>query len=212
MMTDEEYRTKNHKTRLAQVTLYLEVPTQDAMGNIQGEGGTLSSIETILFNKGYIPTAPGEINLSPIFDDNVFSYKRPVGYLAPDGKFYVIEEEENGLAHLEVSRVVYNKYMPTRYIQMNRLGRSFEDTLERNGFIKVHVQDIRFFAHLYIKKDLLTGEENYTPDPTSAQICALIEYCKHFNLDGVNFINGKRFDLNILKGGDKLAIRKLFEV
>lgn len=214
MIPDEEfeYRTKNHKTRLARVTLYLEVPTQDAIGNIQDESNTLSSIESILFNKGYIPTAPGEINLSPIFDDDVFSYKRPVGYLAPDGKFYVIESEENGLAHLEVSRVVYNKYYDSPYIQLNRLGGCFEDTLEKNGFIKVHVQDIRYFAHRYLGKEALTGKENYTPDPTPAQIRALIEYCKHFNLEGVNFINEKRFDVRVLKSGDALAIRKLFEM
>lgn len=214
MIPDEEfeYRTKNHKTRLARVTLYLEVPTQDANGNIQDENGTLSSIETILFNKGYIPTSSGEVNLSPIFDDYVYTYKRPVGYLAPDGRFYVIEEEENGLAHLEVSRVVYYIYSRTQYIQMNRLGGSFETTLEKNGFIKVHVQDIRYFAHLYIGKNAFTGEENYTPDPTPAQVRALIDYCKHFNLDGVNFINEKRLDMKILRNGDRLSIRKLFEI
>ncbi len=214
MMPDEEYeyRTKNHKTRLARVTLYLEVPTQNANGRVKEEDDTLSSIETILFNKGYIPTGPGDISLSPIFDDDVFSYKRPVGYLAPDGKFYVIEEEENGLAHLEVSGVVYNKYIKTRYIQMNRLGGCFEDTLEKNGFIKVHIQDIRYFAHMYIGKDSLTGEENYTPDPTPEQIRALIKYCKHFNLEGENFINEKRFDSRILRNGDPLSIRKLFEI
>lgn len=214
MIPDEEfeYRTKNHKTRLARVTLYLEVPTQDAMGNIQDEDNILSSIETILFNKEYIPTAPGEINLSPIFDDYILTYKHPVGYLAPDGKFYVIESEENGLAHLEVSRVVYNKYIQTQYIQMNRLGGCFEDTLEKNGFIKVHEQDIRYFAHMYLGRNALTGEENYTPDPTPEQIRALVEYCKHFNLDGENFINEKRFDIRVLKNGDALAIRKLFEI
>ena len=214
MMPDEEfeYRTKNHKTRLARVTLYLEVPTQNDMGIVKGEDDTLSSIETILANKGYIPTGPGDINLSPIFDDDVFSYKRPVGYLAPDGKFYVIEEEENGLAHLEVSRVVYNKYIKTPYIQTNRLGGCFEDTLEKNGFIKVHVQDIRYMAHMYLGKNSITGEENYSPDPTPEQIRALIEYCEHFNLDGINFINEKYFDMKILRDGDPLSIRKLFQI
>ena len=214
MMPDEEYeyRTKNHKTRLARVTLYLEVPTQNAIGRVIGEGDTLSNMENILFSNGYVPTSGGEINLSPIFDDNVFLYKHPVGYLTPDGKFYVIEEEENGLAHLEVSEVVYNKYARTQYIQLNRLGVSLEDTLEKNGFIKVHVQDIRYFAHMYIGRNTVTGEKIYTPDPTQAQIRALIEYCRHFNLEGENFINEKRFDIRILKNGDPLSIRKLFEI
>lgn len=111
-----------------------------------------------------------------------------------------------------MSGVVYNKYYNSSYIQLNRLGGSFEDTLEKNGFIKVHVQDIRYFAHMYIGKNALNGEENYTPDPTPEQVRALIEYCKHFNLDGVNFINEKRFDMRVLKNGDPLSIRKLFEI
>lgn len=214
MIPDEEfeYRTKNHKTRLARVTLYLEVPTQNAIGRVKGEDDTLSSIESILFNKGYIPTAEGEISLSPIFDDDVFSYKHPVGYLAPDGKFYVIESEENGLAHLEVSSVVYNKYYNSPYIQLSRLGGCLEDTLEKNGFIKVHEQDIRYFAHMYLGKDSLTNTTNYSPDPTPEQVRALIKYCKHFNLEGENFINERRFDMRVLQNGDPLSIRKLFEI
>ena len=214
MIPDEEfeYRTKNHKTRLARVTLYLEVPTQGGAENVLGEEGTLKLIESALKVKGIRFTSYGDINLSPIYDDDIERYEKPVGYLAPDGKFYVIESDEDGLAHLQVSRVVYNKYIGTRYMPHGRYGVSFEDTLDKNGFIKVHVQDIRYFAHMYLGKNSLTGEENYTPDPTPEQIRALIEYCKHFNLEGENFINEKRFDIRVLKNGDSLSIRKLFEI
>jgi hypothetical protein len=194
------------------------VPTQDAIGSIQDEDRTLSNIENILSNNGYVPTSEGEINLSPIFDDDIEQYEKPVGYLAPDGKFYVIESDEDGLAHLQVSRVVYNKYIGTRYMSYGRYGVSFEDTLDKNGFIKVHEKDIRYFVHIPLNP--YSDDPLRSPDPTQAQIDALIKYAKlfHWDLRGERSIevNERTCELGrfikILQGGDKLAIRKLFEL
>lgn len=221
MIPDEEYeyRTKNHKTRLAQVTLYLEVPTQrDVDDGVLGEEGTLKLIESALGSKNISFTSYGDINLSPIYDDDIENYKNPVGYLAPDGKFYVIESDEDGLAHLQVSRVVYNKYTGTRYLPHERYGVSFEDTLDKNGFIKVHEKDIRYFAHVPLNP--YSDNPSWSPDPTQAQIDALIKYVKLFHWDfrGERSIevNERTYELGrfvkILRGGDKLAIRKLFEL
>lgn len=220
MIPDEEYeyRTKNHKTRLARVTLYLEVPTQGAAENVLGEEGTLNLIESALKSKDICFTSYGDINLSPIFDDDIEQYKKPVGYLAPDGKFYVIESDEDGLAHLQVSRVVYNKYIGTRYMPHGRYGASFEDTLDKNGFIKVHENDIRYFVHIPLNP--YSDDPLRSPDPTQAQIDALIKYAKlfHWELRGERSIevNERTYELGrfikILQGGDKLAIRKLFEL
>ena len=220
MMPDEEneYRTLNHKTRLAKVELYLEVPTQGGAENVLGEEGTLKLIESTLEAKGIRFTSYGDINLSPIYDDDIERYEKPVGYLAPDGKFYVIESDEDGLAHLQVSRVVYNKYIGTQYMPHGRYGVSFEDTLDKNGFIKVHEKDIRYFVRIPLNP--YSNDTLMSPDPTQAQVDALIKYARlfHWDLNGERSVevNERTYELErfikILRGGDKLAIRKLFEI
>lgn len=214
---EDEIRTRNHKTRLAKVELYLEVPTTDG-DKVYGEYGTLDLIERILHSSGIETTGPGEINLSPIFDDDINNYKNPVGYLAPDGKFYVIESSENGLAHLEISRVVYAKYIGTQYMPHGRYGVSFEDTLDKNGFIKVHEKDIRY--HVHIPLNPYSDNPNYSPDPTQEQIDALIDYVRRFHWSHYSerlvFVNEREYEVDtfikIMRSGDKLAIRKVFEL
>lgn len=214
---EDEIRTKNHKTRLAKVELYLEVPTSSG-DIVLGESGTLDRIETALAKEDITFTSFGDINLSPIFDDNIEEYKEPVGYLAPDGKFYVIEASEYGLAHLRLSHVVYDKYFDTEYIQRSRLSGSIEYSLERNGFIKVHEHEIRYCSHLPINP--YSDDEIYSPDPTEAQKKALIEYAKRINMELRGkyyiFVNDTEYEVKdfvkILKDGDELSIRKMFEL
>lgn len=214
MYIDEEPRTKNHKTRLAKVELYLEVPTAGDNDKILGPDGTLDIIEGALNEKGILFTSFGDINLSQIFDDNITQYKSPVGYLTPDGKWFVIEENENGLAHLSLSQLVYNIYYDTEYIQAERTGISLEDTLEKNGFIKVHTHDIRYICHIPIHP--YSNDDLYSPNPTEVQKEQLIWYSKLFNFDGCIWVNEMRYNMGdfirILKQGDELSIRKLFEL
>ena len=205
-------RTKNHKTRLAKVELYLEVPTQDGE-TVLGEDGTLNYIEEALEAKGITFASFGDINLSPIFDDEVEKYKKPVGYLAPDGKFYVIESDEDGLAHLALAPLVYEAYKDS--IDHRFMGSSFglDYDLEKAGFIKVHQYEIRYFSHCAV--NTRDGWMD-SPDPTEEQKMALVRYIKKFNLGREVFVNDHRYTVKeltkILKEGDELAIRKVFEL
>lgn len=204
--------TKNHKTRLAKVELYLEVPTQDGE-TVLGEDGTLNYIEEALEAKGITFASFGDINLSPIFDDDVEKYKKPVGYLAPDGKFYVIESDEDGLAHLALAPLVYEAYKDT--IDHRFMGSSFglDYDLEKVGFIKVHRYEIRYFAHCAVSTRDGWME---SPEPTEEQKMALVRYIKKFNLGREVFVNDHRYTVKeltkILKEGDELAVRKIFEL
>ena len=38
--------------------------------------------------------------------------KWPVGYLSPDGRWFLIESSENGLAHIYLAEHVYQEYEP----------------------------------------------------------------------------------------------------
>ena len=209
---EEEFRTKNHKTRLAKVDLYLEVPTQDGE-HVLGEDGTLNLIEKTLETNGIHFTSFGDINLSPIFDDEVEKYKKPVGYLAPDGKFYVIESDEDGLAHLALAPLVYEAYVNT--IDCRFIGSTYglDYDLEKVGFIKVHQWEIRYFSHCAV-----STRDGWldSPDLTEEQKMALVRYIKKFNLGREVFVNDHRYTVKeltkILKEGDELAVRKVFEI
>ena len=213
---DDEIRTKNHKTRLAKVELYLEVPTQDGE-TVLGEDGTLGLIEKALEKEGITFTSFGDINLSPVFDDNLNNHEKPVGYLAPDGKFYVIESDEDGLAHLGLAPLVANVY--DVHQKYSSLGIDHE--LELQGFIKVHEHAIRYFSGVPYNPYAENVIES--PDPTEEQKKSLVEYIKKFKYDMSEFNDNDFVTVNdhyysakelikILKEGDELSVRKVFEI
>ena len=170
-------------------------------------------IQDTLETAGITFTSFGDINLSPIFDDEVEEYKKPVGYLAPDGKFYVIESDEDGLAHLALAPLVYDIYTDTidhRFI-CSTCGIDYD--LEKAGFIKVHQYNVRYFSHCPV--NTIDGWIE-SPDPTEEQKMALVRYIKKFNWGREVFVNDTRYTVKeltkILKEGDDLAIRKVFEL
>lgn len=216
--TDEdEIRTKNHKTRLAKVELYLEVPTNGEDG-VLGEDGTLALIENALSSKDITFTSFGDINLSPIFDDNIDNYVHPVGYLGPDGRFFVIESVEDGLAHLSLAHIVeevYKDKIDYRYMN-STYGLDYD--LEKAGFIKVHENSIRYLAH-WPFHSFHDGWID-TPDPTYQQRKALVDYVRRFSLEcrgeSLISVNEREYEasnlIKILKEGDELAIRNVFNL
>jgi hypothetical protein len=109
----EEPVTGCHKRRLAKVTLYLEVPAvNEETETWYTEDELCTQIEDSL-PEGFVTTSWSDINISDIEGDDQSKFKNPVGYLAPDGNFFFIETEENGLAHLALARRVHDLYAPT---------------------------------------------------------------------------------------------------
>ena len=164
----------SHKRRLAKVTLYLEVPTVNPETNTwYTEYELCKQIEDNL-PEDFETTSYSDIIMSDIEEDDQSKFKNPVGYLAPDGKFFLIESEENGLAHLALARRVHDLYEPT-FTERIYSGGKYEYWLENAGFIKVHCGDIRYFANKQYS-GFYNQPNARTPFVTEQQRESLIHY------------------------------------
>jgi len=209
-MVDEDL-PRTHKKRYAKVTLYLEVPS-----NYEDEDHLASDVAAFIDEnlKGFTTTAPAEAIMSEPGSDDIDNFCEPVGYLAPDGKFYIIESEEDGLAHLSLAPLVERTYRDT--IDCRLMGSTYglDYDLEKAGFIKVHCSDIRYLAH----RPVHGGRAGWldTPDPTEEQISALVSYARKFNLDGTIWVNERSYELNDfvkkIKQGDEFVLREIFNL
>ena len=203
-MTDE-YLPNTHKKRYAKATIYLEVPE-----DLDDECKVEHEIERLLDYGQLHFTAPAEVMVSECGSDEPEKFIGPVGYIAPDGKFYLMESSENGLAHLELAPLMLKLYGD----KLDRVllyggGMSIDYGLERAGFVKVHKFDIRYLAHFQAG---FGSNERYTPDITDAQLESILRYCKLWNYDGCIDVNGKKVKVSTIKRADKLALRKIFSL
>ncbi len=201
----EEYLPNTHKTRYAKATIYLEVPE-----DLDDEYKVEHEIERLLDYGQLHFTGPADVIVSEPGSDEPEKFVSPVGYIAPDGKFYLMESSENGLAHLELAPLMIKLYGD----KLDRIllygdGMSIDYGLERAGFIKVHKFDIRYIAHFQAG---FGSNERYTPDITDAQLESILRYCKLWSYDGCIGINGKRMEVSKIKQADKLALRKIFSL
>ncbi len=136
--------------------------------------------------------------------------KTPVGFLGPDGRWFLIDESENGLAHIELSEYVYDEYAD--YIQRNRIYvYNYDVDLEHAGIIKVHGWMVRYFAKspfygYYDQTDCKT------PEVTDVQMEQLYEYAKKFGDSGkLSFnYNYPQFSFAELRQMDRIQINHLF--
>lgn len=166
--------TGGHKRRLAKVTMYLEVPAVNPETETwYTEDDLCKCIEDNL-PEGFETTSWSDINISDIESDDPADFEKPVGYLAPDGKFFLIETEEDGLAHLSLARRVHDLYEPT-FTERIYSGGKYEYWLENAGFIKVHCGDIRYFANKHYS-GFYDQPNARTPFVTEQQREALIHY------------------------------------
>ena len=212
MYTDEELdyvQPKNHTRRLAKVTLYLDVPSE------YGEGTLEQDIEHKLSELGIDMTVPSETIVSDPGSDNPEDFEYPVGFIAPDGKFYLVDGDTDGLAHIHLAPFVKELYEQKGMLDNLHMffysGLSLDYTLERAGFVKVHKYDIRYVAHFALYGGT-NDEPVYTPDLTDAQIQSIVRYGKLFNWEGDVFINEKRVPLSTIAQADKLCLRNIFSL
>ena len=201
----EEYLPNTHKTRYAKATIYLEVPE-----DLDTESKVENEIERLLGWGNIDFTGPADVMVSEPGSDNPENFVNPVGYIAPDGKFYLMETSECGLAHIELAPLMLKLYgEELDNILLYGDGMSIDYGLEKAGFVKVHQFDIRYLAHFQVG---FGSNERYTPDITDAQLESILRYCKLWNYDGCIDVNGKRVKVSAIKQADKLALRKIFSL
>lgn len=137
---------------------------------------------------------------------------QPVGFLGPDGRWFLIDSSENGLAHIYLAEHVYDAYAD--YIKENRIfvGRIDQD-LEHVGIIKVHGSMVRYYA-----KCAFGGYHDQgwceTPEVTDIQMERLCEYAKKFGDNGRLSFNKTypKWSYTALKQMNRIQINKLFEL
>lgn len=142
----------------------------------------------------------------------------PVGYLCPDGKWHLITEEDDRLAHIHLADTIHKEYKD-KGLKFDLLESGYTDeVLEKNGFIKVHGFDIHYYAHFKCWNAALQ-KAGYTPDVTEVQRKELIRYCELLhNLDKRLYdydsneirINERRIDSRKFKQMDELMLRNTF--
>ena len=202
-----------HSIRQAKITLYLDVPTTDDKNHFIGDNEIVSLCEDAISKiPNFSVNAPSDIIGGPVESDDleemIFKAKKNddnvVGFLAPDGKWWLTYRSKESLAHINLSSLVYNQY---KYkLEHNSYGwhSGIDLTLECNGFIKVHGCDIRYFSNV-----------GNSPKVNSKQIDEILKYVK-LQLEclyvGYVCINGKSIQYNKLKQMDEIAFNRLFEI
>lgn len=205
-----------HSTRQAKITLYLDVPTTNDENHFIGYDEIASLCEDAISKiPNFSVNAPSDIVISPIESDNLEEMiakakqdnDNVVGFLAPDGKWWLTYYEKESLAHISLSSLVYNYYkyeLDYKLHDSSSWHSCIDSNLENNGFIKVHGCNIRYFTNIRNAQKL-----------NSKQIDEILKYIK-LQLDciGVDYvcINEKSIQYSRIKQMDEIASNRLFEI
>lgn len=204
-----------HSTRQAKITLYLDVPTTDDENHFIGYDEIASLCEDAISKiPDFSVNAPSDVVISPIESDNLEEMiakakqenDNVVGFLAPDGKWWLTYCKKESLAHISLSSLVYNyyKYELLYNFDSSSWHSCIDSNLENNGFIKVHGCNIRYFTNIRNAQKV-----------NSKQIDEILKYIK-LQLDCMDVdyvcINGKSIQYNRIKQMDEIAFNRLFEI
>ena len=202
-----------HSTRKAKITLYLDVPTVDDKNHFMGDNEIVSLCEdTISKIPNFSVNSPSDIISGPVESDDleemIFKAKENndnvVGFLAPDGKWWLTYCKKESLAHISLSGLVYSQYKYKLTHNLYGWHSGIDSTLECNGFIKVHGCDIRYVNNVCD-----------SPKVNSKQIDEILKYIRlQLECMGVGYvcINGKIIQYSRIKQMDEIAFNKLFEI
>lgn len=202
-----------HSIRKAKITLYLDVPTTDDKNHFIGDNEIMSLCEDAISKiPNFSVNAPSDIIGSPVESDDleemIFKAKENndnvVGFLAPDGKWWLTYSSKESLAHISLSSLVYNQYKYELAQNLYDWYSGIDSTLEHNGFIKAHGCDIRYFNNV-----------DNSPKVNSKQIDEILKYTRlQSECLGVSYvcINGKSIQYSRINQMDEIAFNKLFEI
>ncbi len=205
-----------HSTRQAKITLYLDVPTTDDENHFIGYDEIASLCEDAISKiPNFSVNAPSDVVISSIESDSLEEMiakakqdnDNVVGFLAPDGKWWLTYCKKESLAHISLSSLVYNYYkyeLDYKLHDSSSWHSCIDSNLENNGFIKVHGCNIRYFTNIRNAQKL-----------NSKQIDEILKYIK-LQLDciGVDYvcINEKSIQYSRIKQMDEIAFNRLFEI
>ena len=137
---------------------------------------------------------------------------QPVGFLGPDGRWFLIDSSENGLAHIYLAEHVYDAYAD--YIKENHIFVCRIDSdLEHAGIIKVHGDMVRYYAKCAYGGYYDQGWCE-TPEVNDAQIERLCEYAKKYGYNGRLRINENypQYSYAQLRQMDRIQINSVFSL
>ena len=147
-----------HSIRQAKITIYLDVPTIDDKNHFIGDNEIVSLCEDAISKiPNFSVNAPSDIIAGQAESDDleemIFKAKENddnvVGFLAPDGKWWLTYCSKESLAHISLSSLVYNQYKYELAQNSSDWHSSIDSTLEHNGFVKVHGSDIIYFNNVF---------------------------------------------------------------
>lgn len=202
-----------HSIRQAKITLYLDIPTTDDKNHFISDNEIVSLCEDAISKiSNFSVNAPSDIIVGPVESDDLeeMIYKAKenddnvVGFLAPDGKWWLTYCSKESLAHINLSSLVYSQYEYELAQNLYDWHSNIDSTLEYNGFVKVHGSDIRYFNNV--------GNSHKV---NSKQIDEILKYIRlqlDCMCDGYVRINGKIVQYTKLKQMDEIAFNKLFEI
>lgn len=204
-----------HSIRQAKITLYLDVPTTDDKNHFISDNEIVSLCEDAISKiSNFSVNASSDIVISPIESDNLEEMiakakqdnDNVVGFLAPDGKWWLTYCKKESLAHISLSSLVYNyyKYELLYNFDSSSWHSCIDSNLENNGFIKVHGCNIRYFTNIRNAQKV-----------NSKQINEILKYIK-LQLDCMSVdyvcINGKSIQYSRIKQMDEISFNRLFEI
>ena len=202
-----------HSIRQAKITLYLDVPTINDKNHFISNNEIVSLCEDAISKiPNFSVNAPSDIIAGPVESDDleemIFKAKENddnvVGFLAPDGKWWLTCCSKESLAHISLSSLVYNQYKYELAQNSSDWHSGIDSTLEYNVFVKVHGSDIRYFNNV-----------GNSPKVNSKQIDEILKYVRlQLECIGADYvcINGKIVQYTKLKQMDDIAFNKLFEI
>ena len=165
-----------HSIRQAKITLYLNVPTIDDKNHFISDNEIVSLCEDAISKiPKFSVNAPSDIIAGPAESDDleemIFEAKENddnvVGFLAPDGKWWLTYCSKEPLAHINLSSLVYSQYEYELAQNSSDWHSSIDSTLEHNGFVKVHGSDTRYFNNV-----------GNSPKVNSKQIDEILKYIR----------------------------------
>jgi len=141
------------KTRRYKVTMYVDVPLFNDDLHIKKD----KDLEKYLTDKlsaddisaemeiEKLPL-PSEVNGDIYRTEDITSFEHPVGYIAPDGIFYGVEEDTDPLVHVAIARELYQYYKDIYPDRDDPAILEIDETLEHMGFIKIHDSVCRYYT------------------------------------------------------------------
>lgn len=136
----------------------------------------------------------------------------PVGYLGPDGRWFLIDVSEHVLAHLYLAEHVYDAY--AGYIEQNHIFIfQIDRDINRVGIIKVRGDMVRYYA-----KCAYSGYYDQgwceTPEVSDIQIERLCEYAKKYGDNGKLSINNNypQYSFTQLRQMNKIQRNEVFKL